>query len=62
MEKNQIDIILSIAKCRSFSEAAEENFVSISTVSKQVSAVETELGVRLYERRGKSRVFLTEKG
>lgn len=48
MDLRQIEIVLSVAKHMSFSEAAWENSVAISTVSKQISALENELGVRLF--------------
>ena len=62
MENRQIEIVLSVAKHMSFSEAAWDTSVSLSTVSKQISALESELGVRLFFRNAKSRVSLTPEG
>lgn len=62
MDLRQIEIVLSVAKHMSFSEAAWENSVAISTVSKQISALENELGVRLFFRNAKSKVSLTREG
>ena len=51
----------SVVRLNSFSEAAEENFISQSAISQQVQALERELGFRLLER--KSRTFtLTPAG
>lgn len=62
MELRQIEIVLSVAKHMSFSEAAWETSMALSTVSKQISALENELGVRLFSRNAKSKVSLTREG
>ena len=62
MEFRQIEIVLSVAKHMSFSEAAWDTSVSLSTVSKQISALESELGVRLFSRNAKAKVSLTPEG
>lgn len=62
MEYRQIEIALSVAKNLSFSEASWETSVSLSTVSKQISALEAELGIKLFERKAKSKVRVTEEG
>lgn len=60
MELEQIQIFAAVAKHFSFSAAAAELFISHSTTSRTVSALEQELGVRLLERSG-NRIFgLTE--
>jgi DNA-binding transcriptional LysR family regulator len=62
MELEQIQIFAAVAKHFSFSAAAAELFISHSTTSRTVSALEQELGVRLLERSG-NRIFgLTEAG
>jgi len=62
MEIRQVQIALAVAKHMSFSEAAWKTSFSPSTVTKQVHALEQELGVVLFERNGRSKVALTEKG
>ena len=57
----QLKYFQSVARLNSFSEAAEENFISQSAISQQVQALERELGFRLLER--KKRTFtLTPAG
>ena len=43
----QLKYFQSVARLNSFSEAAEENFISQSAISQQVQALERELGFRL---------------
>lgn len=62
MDIRQIEIVLSVAKHMSFSEAAWETSVALSTVSKQISALEVELGIRIFARNAKSKVSLTREG
>ena len=50
MELEQLRIYVSAARCASFSEAARRLYISHSTVSRAVSALEEELGVCLLER------------
>lgn len=57
----QIKYFLTIADSGSFSEAAAQCFISQSAVSQQISALETELGVKLLERTPRG-VILTEAG
>jgi DNA-binding transcriptional LysR family regulator len=57
----QIKYFQSVVRCGSFTEAAEENFISQSAISQQIQALENELGVTLLER--KNRKFtLTSAG
>lgn len=62
MDIQQVEIVLSIARHLNFSEAAWELSYSASTVSKKLSALEEELGVRLFERKARSKVLLSEEG
>lgn len=57
----QLKYFQSVVRLNSFSEAAEENFISQSAISQQVQALERELGFHLLER--KNRTFtLTPAG
>jgi molybdate transport repressor ModE-like protein len=61
MELEQIKIFAVVAECGSFSKAAEKLYVSHSTVSRAVSALERELGTLLFRRDCRG-VALTEAG
>ena len=50
MELEQLRIFAAVAEAKSFSAAARALFVSHSTTSRAVAALEEELGVRLLER------------
>jgi len=50
MELEQLRIFAAVAKYKSFSEAARRLYISHSTTSRAVSALEKELGVWLLER------------
>ena len=50
----QLKYFQSVARLNSFSEAAEENFISQSAISQQVQALERELGFRLLDRKNRS--------
>lgn len=58
---NAIRAFEAAARHESFAKAAEELFVSASAVSQQVSQLESDLGIRLFERI-KQRLKLTEAG
>ena len=61
MELEQLRHFIAAAEAGSFSAAARNLYISQSTVCRSVSALEEELGVRLFER--SSRDFrLTEAG
>ncbi len=62
MELEQLRMFLAVAECRSFSGAARALFVSHSTTSRAVAALERELGVSLMHRTGRAEVTLTEEG
>ena len=61
MEIRQIQYFLSIVETGSFSEAADEHYISQSSLSKKIIALEKELGVSLFDR-SKRQVFLTVAG
>jgi DNA-binding transcriptional LysR family regulator len=56
-----MNVFLQVAERRSFSAAAQYLGVAASTISKQITQLETWLGVRLLERTTR-RVSLTEAG
>ena len=61
MELEQLRIFTVVAETGSFTKAAKKLYISHSTTSRAVSALEEELGVRLFER--DNRIFsLTEQG
>lgn len=49
----QIKYFVSIIDCNSFTEAAEQCFISQSAISQQIGALESELGVKLINRDGR---------
>lgn len=61
MTETQIQYFLVVAKEQSISRAAEILFVSQPAVSKQLSLLEKELGVQLFERKG-PRIRITDTG
>lgn len=61
MNFSQIAYFLAILRTGSFSSAADDSFISQSSISKQIKALETELGIELF-RRDHSKVFLSEAG
>jgi DNA-binding transcriptional LysR family regulator len=61
MDFYQLVSFSKVAEMKSISRAAEELFVTQPAVSKQVKALEEELGVRLFDRLGK-KVHLTRTG
>lgn len=61
MELSQLRIFAAVAETGSFTKAAKMLYVSHSTTSRGVAALEEELGVQLFDR--DNRVFgLTEAG
>ncbi len=49
----RIKYFVTIVECNSFTEAAEQCYISQSAISQQISALEDELKVRLYRRDGR---------
>lgn len=50
----QIKYFQTVVRCRNFTEAAEENYISQSAISQQIQALERELGVQLLKREKRS--------
>lgn len=46
----QMKDFITVVDCHSFTEAAEQCFISQSAISQQIIALEKELGIRLFER------------
>ena len=61
MTLNQIMYFLAIVEQKSFSHAAEKMFISQSSLSKQIKAIENELGVILFSR-DNYQIELTDAG
>lgn len=61
MNISQLKAFLTVAQDRSFSRAAEKLFLTQPAVSKQIHALEEVLGMRLFDRVGRS-VLLTQAG
>jgi LysR family transcriptional activator of glutamate synthase operon len=61
MDIKQIEYFVAVVETGSFSSAAEELYISQSSLSKQIIALEKELGVKLFDR-SKRRIALTEAG
>lgn len=61
MTFDQIEYFMSCASCLNFSLAAKYHYVSVSTLSRNISALEEELGVKLFQR-GYHGHTLTEEG
>lgn len=61
MTIQQCNYVLKIAQCGSFNKAAKELFVAQSSLSVSVKALESELGIKIFERSGNG-VYLTDEG
>jgi LysR family transcriptional regulator, transcription activator of glutamate synthase operon len=61
MEIKQIQYFISIVECGTFSMAAEKLYISQSSLSKQIIALEKELGFPLFDRSNR-KIKLTEAG
>ena len=62
MTSLQIQYFLKVADCMSFSQAAEELYVSQPSVSRQIQQLERELGCTLFDRSRKNAISLTPAG
>ena len=49
----RIKYFVTAAECNSFTEAAELCYISQSAISQQITALEDELGIKLYKRSGR---------
>ena len=61
MYNPQLETFIRVADAGSFSKAAEETYITATAVIKQITILETDLGVRLFLRTHKG-VTLTEAG
>ncbi|MGB1009735.1 MAG: LysR family transcriptional regulator [Thiolinea sp.] len=61
MDFNALQAFTEVARCQSFSQAAEALFITQPAISKRITVLERELGVRLFNRINRS-VSLTEAG
>ncbi|MFD2206800.1 LysR family transcriptional regulator [Kiloniella antarctica] len=61
IDLRQLRVFLTVADCRGFSTAQAELNISVSTISTQMSDLETRLGLRLCQR-GRSGFSLTKDG
>ena len=61
MEIRLLKTFLTVAGLLSFNKAAERLNYAQSSISAQIQALETQLGVRLFDRLGR-RILLTEAG
>ena len=61
MDLNQLNCFLAVARTLNFSEAARQNFLSQSTVSRYIGELEKELNVKLFLRSRRD-VQLTREG
>jgi DNA-binding transcriptional LysR family regulator len=57
----QLEVFINVAESGSFSKGAESSFITQSTVSQHISALESEFGLKLLDRTGKG-ALLTEGG
>lgn len=58
----QIEVFVAVAECGSFTRASGELYLTQSTVSAHVSALEESLGTTLFIRQTRRQVLLTEAG
>lgn len=61
MNTARMGYFLKLAECLSFTKAADELFISQPTLSREISLLERELGVQLFDRRSKH-ITLTKEG
>lgn len=61
MNLRQLEVFIAVADTRSFSKGADVIFMSQSTVSQHIFALEDEFGLKLFDRTGKG-ALLTEGG
>lgn len=61
MDINKLKAFLKVAQYGSFNQVSENDFISQRAVSKQITQLETELGVSLFDRHT-NRITLTPQG
>lgn len=61
MNLKQLEVFVAVAETKSFTRGADRTFLTQSTVSQHISALEEEVGVKLLDRTGKG-ALLTEAG
>ena len=61
MTYEQIKIVNAIAELRSMAKAGEKTGYSVSSVSRNLAALEEELGIKLFNRKGKTSITLTSE-
>lgn len=61
MTLTQMQYVITLAKCLSFTEASRLLYITQPTLSKQISLIEDEVGFRIFHR-GKKSTALTEAG
>ena len=61
MEIRQLKYFLKVAETLNFSEASRKLYITQSTLSQQISHLEQEIGLPLFERNSHE-VYLTEAG
>jgi DNA-binding transcriptional LysR family regulator len=61
MDTRHLRAAVTVARCGTFTQAAQELYMAQSTLSRQVLALERELGVTLFVR-GPRSVALTDRG
>ena len=61
MQLHQLEYFCAVARCRNMSRAADELWISQSSLSKAISSLEDELGVKLFDRVGRT-LRLNEAG
>ncbi len=49
----QIKYFQAVVRCGSFTEAAQECYISQSAISQQIQALEQELGIKLLDRKNR---------
>lgn len=58
----QVEIFVAVAELSSFTQAGRQLYLTQSTISAHVGALERTLGVRLFIRKARSRVYMTAEG
>ena len=58
----QMEYFTEVARNGSFSKAAEKLFISQQGISKQIAAIENELGLKLIDRSNRRKIVLTKEG